>query len=56
VTAVTLGRVGAGLVAVEAEVSEGCVVAFDGVDRVCGYVAEEHAWRLGDAAGHTAAP
>jgi len=50
---VTLGRAGGGLVAVEAMVSEGCMLAFAFVDRACEYVAEGYAWRNGDAAGHT---
>lgn len=42
-----------GLVAAEAEVSEGYAVAFGAVDRVCGYCIEGYAWRAGgEAVGH----
>lgn len=49
----TLGGGLGGLVAAEAEVSEGYAVAFGAGDRVCGYCIEGYAWRVdGCAAGY----
>ena len=56
-TAATLGGLG-GLVAAEAEVSEGYIVAFGAVDRDCGWCMndiEGYAWRVGGAAAEAAA-
>lgn len=49
----TLGGGLGGLVAAEAEVSEGYAVAFGAVGWICRYGMEEYAWRVGcEAVGH----